>query len=225
MKVLIVEDNLELCENLEEIFSKNGFIVDTAHDGEKALDLLFSVEYDLVILDIMLPKKMSGWDLCLHARKAKLRVPILMLTAKDAVSDKIKGLDMGADDYLVKPFDIGELLARSRSLIRRNARIKSSLIEIRNVKIDTIEKTVYVNDVEVKFSKKEYDVLLYLTINQGKIVEREEIIEHVWETGFETYSNVVDVYINYVREKLKKHGVDDLIETVRGIGYKISGRT
>jgi len=222
MKVLIVEDNLELCENLEEIFSKNGFIVDTAHDGEKALDLLFSSEYDLVILDIMLPK-MSGWDLCLRARKAKLRVPILMLTAKDAISDKIKGLDMGADDYLVKPFDIGELLARSRSLIRRNAQIKSSLIEIRNVKIDTIEKTVYVNDVEVKFSKKEYDVLLYLAINQGKIVEREEIIEHVWETGFEMYSNVVDVYINYVREKLKKHGVDDLIETVRGIGYKIRG--
>ncbi len=222
MKVLIVEDNLELCENLEEIFSKNGFIVDTAHDGEKALDLLFSSEYDLVILDIMLPK-MSGWDLCLRARKAKLRVPILMLTAKDAISDKIKGLDMGADDYLVKPFDIGELLARSRSLIRRNAQIKSSLIEIRNVKIDTIEKTVYVNDTEVKFSKKEYDVLLYLAINQGKIVEREEIIEHVWETGFEMYSNVVDVYINYVREKLKKHGVDDLIETVRGIGYKIRG--
>ncbi len=222
MKVLIVEDNVELCKNLEEIFSKNGFIVDTALDGEKAIDLLFSSEYDLVILDIMLPK-MSGWDVCLHARRAKLRVPILMLTAKDAVSDKIKGLDMGADDYLAKPFDMGELLARSRTLIRRNAWSKSNLIEIKNVKIDTIEKTVYVDNKEVRFSKKEYDILLYLAINQGKIVEREEIIEHVWETGFEMYSNVVDVYINYIREKLKKHGIHDFIETIRGIGYRIRG--
>lgn len=224
MKVLIVEDNVELCENLEEIFSKNGFVVDTAHDGEKALNLLFSSEYDLVILDIMLPK-MSGWDLCTQARKQRLKVPILMLTARDAVSDKIKGLDMGADDYLVKPFDVGELLARSRTLIRRNSWIRSNLIEIRNVKIDTIEKTVYVDDIEVKFSKKEYDILLYLALNRGKIVEREEIIEHVWETGFEMYSNVVDVYINYLREKLKKHGIDDLIETIRGIGYRIRGQT
>ncbi len=220
MKVLIVEDNLELCKNLEEIFFENGFIVDTAHDGEKALDLLFSSEYDLVILDIMLPG-MSGWDVCLNARKAKLRVPILMLTAKDAISDKIKGLDMGADDYLVKPFDIGELLARSRTLIRRNAWTKSNIIEIKNVRIDTLKKTVYVDDKEVKLSKKEYDILLYLAINQGKIVEREEIIDHVWETGFEMYSNVVDVYINYIREKFKKHGIDDLIETIRGIGYRI----
>jgi len=222
MKVLIVEDNLELCKNLEEIFSKNGFIVDVAQDGERALDLLFSSEYDLVILDIMLPK-MSGWDVCLNARKEKLRVPILMLTAKDAVSDKIKGLDMGADDYLVKPFDIGELLARSRTLIRRNAWTKSNLIEIKDVKIDTLEKTVRVNDKEIKLSKKEYDILLYLAINQGKIVEREEIIDHAWETGFEMYSNVVDVYINYIREKFKKYGVDDLIETIRGIGYRIRG--
>ncbi|MGC8545652.1 MAG: response regulator transcription factor [Athalassotoga sp.] len=222
MKVLIVEDNLELCKNLEEIFSENDFIVDATHDGEKALDLLFSSEYDLVILDIMLPK-MSGWDVCLNARKAKLRVPILMLTAKDAVSDKIKGLDIGADDYLVKPFDIGELLARSRTLIRRNAWTKSNLIEIKNVKIDTLEKAVRVGDKEIKLSKKEYDILLYLAINQGKIVEREEIIDHVWETGFEMYSNVVDVYINYIREKFKKHGVDDLIETIRGIGYRIRG--
>jgi len=222
MKILIVEDNLELCKNLEEIFSKNGFIVDVAQDGERALDLLFSSEYDLVILDIMLPK-MSGWDVCLNARKEKLRVPILMLTAKDAVSDKIKGLDMGADDYLVKPFDIGELLARSRTLIRRNAWTKSNLIEIKDVKIDTLEKTVRVNDKEIKLSKKEYDILLYLAINQGKIVEREEIIDHVWETGFEMYSNVVDVYINYIREKFKKYGVDDLIETIRGIGYRIRG--
>ncbi|BBJ28622.1 response regulator transcription factor [Athalassotoga saccharophila] len=222
MKVLIVEDNLELCKNLEEIFSENGFIVDTAHDGEKAIDLLFSSEYDLVILDIMLPK-MSGWDVCLNARKAKLRVPILMLTAKDAVSDKIKGLDMGADDYLVKPFDIGELLARSRTLIRRNAWTKSNTIEIKNVRIDTLGKIVRVDDKEVKLSKKEYDILLYLAINRGKIVEREEIIDHVWETGFEMYSNVVDVYINYIREKFKKQGVDDLIETIRGIGYRIRG--
>lgn len=222
MKILIVEDNVELCENLEEIFSKNGFIVDTAHDGEKALDLLFSSEYDLVILDIMLPK-MSGWDLCAQARKQKLRVPILMLTAKDAVSDRIKGLDIGADDYLVKPFDVGELLARSRTLIRRNSWIRSNSIEISSMKIDTIEKIVYVDGIEVKFSKKEYDILLYLVLNRGKIVEREEIIEHVWETGFEMYSNVVDVYINYLREKLKKHGMDDLIETVRGIGYRIRG--
>jgi len=146
-----------------------------------------------------------------------------MLTAKDAVSDKIKGLDMGADDYLVKPFDIGELLARSRTLIRRNAWTKSNLIEIKDVKIDTLEKTVRVNDKEIKLSKKEYDILLYLAINQGKIVEREEIIDHVWETGFEMYSNVVDVYINYIREKFKKYGVDDLIETIRGIGYRIRG--
>ncbi|MGC8705293.1 MAG: response regulator transcription factor [Athalassotoga sp.] len=222
MKVLIVEDNQELCKNLEEIFSRNGFIVDTARDGERALDLLFSSEYDLVILDIMLPK-MSGWDVCLNARKAKLRVPILMLTAKDAVSDRIKGLDIGADDYLVKPFDIGELLARSRTLIRRNSWTKSNIIEIKNIKIDTLGKTVCVDDKEVKLSKKEYDILLYLATNQGKIVERTEIIDHVWETGFEMYSNVVDVYVNYIREKLKKHGVDDLIETIRGIGYRIRG--
>ncbi|HEU24700.1 MAG: DNA-binding response regulator [Mesoaciditoga sp.] len=222
MKVLIVEDNPELCKNLEEIFSRNGFIVDTARDGERALDLLFSSEYDLVILDIMLPK-MSGWDVCLNARKAKLRVPILMLTAKDAVSDRIKGLDIGADDYLVKPFDIGELLARSRTLIRRNSWTKSNIIEIKNIKIDTLGKTVCVDDKEVKLSKKEYDILLYLATNQGKIVERTEIIDHVWETGFEMYSNVVDVYVNYIREKLKKHGVDDLIETIRGIGYRIRG--
>ncbi len=132
-------------------------------------------------------------------------------------------LDIGADDYLVKPFDIGELLARSRTLIRRNAWTKSNLIEIKNVKIDTLEKNVRVDDKEIKLSKKEYDILLYLAINQGKIVEREEIIDHVWETGFEMYSNVVDVYINYIREKFKKHGVDDLIETIRGIGYRIRG--
>ncbi|MGC9219558.1 MAG: winged helix-turn-helix domain-containing protein, partial [Athalassotoga sp.] len=116
-----------------------------------------------------------------------------------------------------------ELLARSRTLIRRNAWTKSNLIEIKNVKIDTLEKAVRVGDKEIKLSKKEYDILLYLAINQGKIVEREEIIDHVWETGFEMYSNVVDVYINYIREKFKKHGVDDLIETIRGIGYRIRG--
>ncbi len=222
MKILLVEDNLELCENLKEAFEQEGFIVDVAYDGEKALDLAFSSEYDVIVLDIMLPK-MNGWDVCASLRNEGFTTPILMLTARDSIPDRIRGLDGGADDYLVKPFDLRELLARIRVLIRRNSARKLNFIVLGKgrVKLDLLKRTVNVDDKPIKLSKKEFDIFEYLAINAGIVLDRQKIIEHVWESGFEMYSNVVDVYIKYIRDKLKRYGVDDLIETVRGIGYRI----
>jgi DNA-binding response OmpR family regulator len=220
MKILVVEDNLELCENLREVFEHEGFVVDTAQDGDRALDLAFSSEYDVILLDIMLPK-MSGWDVCANLRKEGISTPILMLTARDSVSDRIKGLDGGADDYLVKPFDLGELLARIRVLIRRSSINKLNSIAIGSVKLDIAKRIVSVKGKPIKMSKKEFDILEYLVRNAGIVLDRQKIIEHVWETGFEIYSNVVDVYIKYIRDKLKKYGVEDFIETVRGVGYRV----
>ncbi len=220
MKILVVEDNLELSENLREVFEHEGFVVDTAHDGDLALDLAFSSEYDVIVLDIMLPK-MSGWDVCTNLRKESIDTPILMLTARDSISDRIKGLDGGADDYLVKPFDLEELLARVRALIRRNSTKKLNSVVLGDVNLDLAKRVVSVKGKPVKMSKKEFDILEYLVLNAGIVLDRQKIIEHVWETGFEIYSNVVDVYIKYIRDKLKKHGVEDLIETVRGVGYRV----
>ena len=220
MKILVVEDNLELSENLREVFEHEGFVVDTARDGDLALDLAFSSEYDVIVLDIMLPK-MSEWDVCTNLRKESINTPILMLTARDSISDRIKGLDGGADDYLVKPFDLEELLARVRALIRRNSTKKLNSVVLGDVNLDLAKRVVSVKGKPVKMSKKEFDILKYLVLNAGIVLDRQKIIEHVWETGFEIYSNVVDVYIKYIRDKLKKHGVEDLIETVRGVGYRV----
>lgn len=216
MRVLIVEDDDILANVLKEGLEEEGYAVDIATNGEDGLYMAEVTPYDVVILDIMLPE-LDGWTVLERLREKGVQTPVLILTAKDDISDKVKGLDKGADDYITKPFEFSELLARLRALIRRATGRRNPIIKIGNIMINTSSHQVYKDGKEVPLSSKEYAILLYLVTNMGRVVSREELTEHVydWEKSIE--SNIIDVYINYLRKKLSK----DLIETVRGVGYII----
>ena len=216
MRVLIVEDDDILANVLKEGLEEEGYAVDIATNGEDGLYMAEVTPYDVVILDIMLPE-LDGWTVLERLREKGVQTPVLILTAKDDISDKVKGLDKGADDYITKPFEFSELLARLRALMRRATGRRNPIIKIGNIMINTSSHQVYKDGKEVPLSSKEYAILLYLVTNMGRVVSREELTEHVydWEKSIE--SNIIDVYINYLRKKLSK----DLIETVRGVGYII----
>ncbi|HID15697.1 MAG TPA: response regulator transcription factor [Candidatus Atribacteria bacterium] len=216
MRVLIVEDDDILANVLKEGLEEEGYAVDIATNGEDGLYMAEVTPYDVVILDIMLPE-LDGWTVLERLREKGVQTPVLILTAKDDISDKVKGLDKGADDYITKPFEFSELLARLRALIRRATGRRNPIIKIGNIMINTSSHQVYKDGKEVPLSSKEYAILLYLVTNMGRVVSREELTEHVydWEKSIE--SNIIDVYINYLRKKHSK----DLIETVRGVGYII----
>ena len=218
MRLLVVEDEKKLNELITKKLEKEYYGVDSCFDGEEAVRYVEGTEYDAIILDIMLPK-LDGFEVIKRIRAKKNKVPILLLTARDNIDDKVKGLDYGADDYLVKPFIFEELMARIRVLLRRNSGNADNIITIANLKVDLDAKTVFRDDVLIKLSGREYSILEYLIRNKGKILPRERIEDHIWNYEYEGGTNVIDVYIRYLRKKIDDGYTPKLIHTVRGLGY------
>ena len=205
-------------ELITKKLKKEYYGVDSCFDGEEAIRYVEGTEYDAVILDIMLPK-LDGFEVIKRIRAKKNKVPILLLTARDNIDDKVKGLDYGADDYLVKPFIFKELMARIRVLLRRNSGNADNVITIANLKVDLDAKTVFRDDLLIKLSGREYSILEYLIRNKGKILSRERIEDHIWNYDYEGGTNVIDVYIRYLRKKIDDSYTPKLIHTIRGLGY------
>lgn len=220
MKILVVEDEKDLNSVISRHLKKNNFSVDSVFNGKDALDYLSYENYDLVILDIMMPK-ISGYQVIKELRTKKNDTPVLMLTAKDSIDDKVKGLDSGADDYLVKPFDFNELLARIRAIIRRKYGNISNELVIEDLVLDLAKKTVTRNNINIDLTAKEYEVLEYLMQNKGHILSREQIREHVWDFDYDGESNIIDVLIKNIRKKIDIDSSKQLISTKRGLGYVI----
>ena len=218
MRLLVVEDdnslNRIICKHLKEA----GYAVDACSNGEDGLAYMSVVSYDCVILDWMLPQK-NGLEVLAECRSRGYRSPILMLTAKDAVSDRVSGLDHGADDYLVKPFSFDELLARIRSLLRRNGDAKQSVLELADLTMDTASHTVARAGKNILLTSREYALLEYMLRNQGILLTRSQISDHIWNFDYDCDSNIVDVYVRYLRNKIDRQFSFPLIHTVRGAGY------
>jgi two-component system response regulator MprA len=218
MQVLVVEDDQPLVRILTKSLESNGFEVASAFDGETGLRTARDGRFDAIVLDLQLPK-LNGVEVCRQLRADGNSVPILMLTARSAVPDRIAGLDAGADDYLVKPFSIGELAARLRALGRRRGP-NPELLESGGLVLDTSAREAWVNDEAVELTGTEFALLEYLMRNPGQVLSRDQLRDEVWGEGFAPASNVVDIYVHYVRRKLKAAGIDaDPIRTVRGLGY------
>lgn len=223
MRVLVAEDEKELnriiCKRLED----EGYAVDSVYDGKSALDYMRATEYDIVLLDVMMPR-LDGFGVLSEYREEGGKSPVLFLTARDAVSDRVKGLDSGADDYLVKPFSFQELLARMRVLLRRRSSgNRSAIIQVGNLILDTSSHTAVRDGRKIELSSKEYSILEYMMLNEGAVLSRESIREHIWSWDYGGESNVVDVYIRYLRKKIDDGESVKLIHTVRGSGYMIDG--
>jgi len=216
MKLLIIEDEAALRKALTKGFQKMGYTIDAAADGEEALDMYFSNQYNLIVLDLNLPKK-DGLEVLVDIRNENKEIPVLILSARGEVSDKITGLDMGANDYLAKPFHFDELEARVRALLRRDFKTADTIIESESIRLDTALKKVFCNDNEVQLTKKEYGIFEYLMINKGKVISVNELTESVWESEADMYSNAVKVHINAMRKKLP----DDIIKNAKGQGYYV----
>jgi len=215
MRLLVIEDEPDLLAGLARALRRAGYAVDTAADGEDGLYKAQAMDYDAIVLDIMLPR-LDGWQLLATLRQTK-HTPVLMLTARDAMTDRVRGFDTGADDYLVKPFDVAELLARLRALIRRSAGESRVRIEIGNVRIDTAARTVTRDGQPLTLTAREYAVLEYLTLHRGELVTRSVFYEHLFDEREDTLSNLIDVHISNLRRKLGR----DFIVTRRGHGYMI----
>ena len=222
MRILIVEDEKKMASFLERGLKEEHYAVDNAYDGEKGWEYAMTNEYDLLILDWMLPK-MSGIELCHKFRAEGKITPVLILTAKDSVEDKIKGLDQGADDYLTKPFSFEELLARIRALLRRPPHITDkTVLQCANLKLDLIKRQAWAGEQEISLSQKEFALLEFLMRHAGEVVSRTAIAEHVWDLHFDPMSNTIDVYINFLRKKIGETPSKSKIETIRGTGYRLA---
>ena len=218
MRILLVEDEKDLAGIIKQGLEEAGYAVDMAHDGEEGLYMAETYPVDAVVLDIMLPL-MDGIEVLKRLRKKGVTTPVILLTARDALLDKIKGLDTGADDYLTKPFVCDELLARIRSLLRRKATVKEAVIRVADLEVDTASHQVKRAGKSVPLSAKEYSLLEFLAYRRGNVVSRTDIVEHIYNEEAEMDSNVVDVYINYLRNKIDRDHKKKLIHTVRGAGY------
>jgi len=221
VRILLVEDESRVAGFVAKGLRENAYAVDIATDGEQGLYLASVNEYDLVILDVMLPRK-DGHAVCRELRGAGFRAPILMLTALDAVDDRVEGLDSGADDYLPKPFDFKELLARLRALLRRSRDVRPAALRVEDLTLNTASHAVTRGDKPIGLTAKEYALLEFLVLNHGRVVGRERIAEHVWDENFDAFSNVIDVYIKRLRAKLEAGTGRRLIHTRRGEGYILS---
>ena len=220
MRLLLVEDHIKVARFIQRGLEEEHYAVDLAGGGEDALALLRVTPYDLVILDLMLPD-ISGVEVCRELRHRRSTVPVLMLTARDALEDKVEGLDVGADDYLTKPFAFPEFLARVRALLRRQEDVKTTRIEVGDLTIDTATHEVTRAGQGIELASKEYAVLEYLVRRAGQVITRTMILEAVWGYDFDPGSNVVDVYIRYLRRKLDDPYPIKLLETIRGSGYRL----
>jgi two-component system copper resistance phosphate regulon response regulator CusR len=220
MQILIIEDETKIAEFLAKGLNESGYLASVAHDGLTALTLLQEKNFDLVVLDVMLPE-IDGWQV-LKTLRTFSKIPVLMLTAKDHVLDRVKGLELGADDYLIKPFSYIELLARVKSLLRRSVKPESEYYQVEDLVLYRFERTVYRNQQKIDLSSKEFSLLHLLMQHQGELLTRSQIASEVWNINFETDTNVVDVAIRRLRAKIDDHFQPKLIHTVRGMGYRLS---
>ncbi len=218
MKILLIEDEKKVASFIKKGLEEEYYTVDAAYDGKEGLRLALSEEYDLIILDIMLPIK-DGFTLLKEVRAEKINTPVLLLTAKDTVENKVEGLDSGADDYLTKPFAFEELLARMRALLRRNEKSKTVELRAGDLILDTQSHKVLRSGVEITLTPKEYSILEYLLRHKNHVVSRTLLSEHVYDYHFDSDTNVIDVYINKLRNKIDKQFDNPLLHTIRGVGY------
>lgn len=224
MRILIIEDNKRLAESIKDGLRQEGFAADCLFDGKEGQEriLMNGDEYDLVILDLMLPG-LSGLAVCENIRKEGIDVPIIMLTAKSAIDDRIEGLNCGADDYLSKPFSFDELLARIRALLRRPRKALPQQLKTGELVMDVSNKKVYRDGKEIRLSLKEFSLLEYLMRNPNQVLSREQILDHVWDFAFDSFSNVVDAHIKNLRKKIDHGYPKKILETIRGLGYRLRG--
>jgi DNA-binding response OmpR family regulator len=217
MRVLIVEDDHRLAASVRRGLEDAGFAADAVYDGEEALAAAETIPYDVILLDLMLPR-LDGLEVSRRLRRQRVRVPILMLTARDSLDDRVLGLESGADDYLVKPFALREVVARIRALSRRHLSDRTAVLRAGPIALDTGSRKLNVGDQEVELTPKEYAILEYFMLNQGRLLTRDQIIEHVWDYDFEGGRNLIETYVNRLRSKVTRAGVRDPLVTVRGSG-------
>jgi DNA-binding response OmpR family regulator len=222
MRILIIEDEESLARNISDILVKEGYLTEIASDGELGLRKGLNQDFNLVILDILLPK-LNGYEVLRELRRNKIKTSVLILTIKNSVDDRVQGLDSGADDYLIKPFAIAELLARIRTLLRRNAEDKSSALGSGDLILDTTKREAFIKDKPLNLTPKEYSILELLLYNKNRVLSRLSIAEYVWGDNFDLFNmtNFVDVHIKNIRKKLDELSDEKLIKTVRGIGFMI----
>jgi two-component system, OmpR family, response regulator len=220
VRVLVVEDERKMADLLKRGLEREGYAVDVAASGEQAMWAGIELPYDAVVLDAMIPKP-DGFEVCRKWRDSGKWMPVLMLTARDAVDDRVRGLDCGADDYLTKPFAFGELYARLRALLRRGAPQRPSVLTVGDLTYDPATKVVRRGDAIVSMSPKELSLLEYFIRNPGVVLSRTDLIDHVWDFAYDGTSNVVDVYVRYLREKIDRPFGRHALETVRGAGYRL----
>lgn len=222
MKILVVEDEKKVAKFIQQGLQEEHYDADVVSDGENALKRIFAQNYDLILLDILLPKK-DGIAVLREMRAAGIHTPVLMLTAKSAIEDKVEGLDSGADDYLTKPFSFAELLARIRSIFRRGSAEKSAVLIVADLKLDMVAHRATRADKVIELTKREYALLEYFMKNANRVLTRTLISEHIWNYNFDTGTNVIDVYINHLRIKIDDGFEKKLLHTVRGVGYILKG--
>jgi DNA-binding response OmpR family regulator len=220
MRILVIEDEKKVANFIKKGLEEEFFAVDVALNGKEGFDLASVEDYDLIILDVMLPF-MDGFTVTKELRKKEITTPILLLTVKETIQDKVTGLDAGADDYLTKPFAFEELLARIRALLRRKEQNKSSSMKVGNLVLELQTHNVTIDDKEIILTPKEYSILEYLMRNKNRVVSRTKLVEHVYDYHFDTETNIIDVYINKLRSKINSDSNRPLIQTVRGAGYMI----
>ncbi len=221
MRILVIEDEKKVANFIKKGLEEEHYAVDTAYDGEIGLYMAETNEYDLLILDLMIPK-IDGWEVLKRLRNNRNNVPILVLTAKDTVEDIVRGLDSGCDDYLTKPFEFLEFLARVRALLRREKLDKEPLLKMDDLTLSPVTHKVMRKGKEIELTSKEYALLEYFIRNPNKVLTRTMISEHVWDYHFDSMTNVIDVYVNYLRKKIDKGFESKLIHTIRGVGYILS---
>jgi heavy metal response regulator len=218
MHILVIEDEAKVASFIRRGLEAEHYSVDIALDGEAGLIQAFDQDYDLIILDVMLPKR-DGLSVLQELRRHKLRVPVLMLTARDTVADKVEGLDHGADDYLTKPFAFEELLARIRALLRRGSQTQAAVLTLADLRLDPVSREITRAGKRIELTAKEFALLEFFLHQPGRVLSRVVIAQHVWGVDFDTFTNVIDVYVNYVRKKIDADFSPKLIHTVRGVGY------
>jgi two-component system, OmpR family, response regulator len=220
MRILVVEDELKMASLLRRGLAEEGHAVDVARTGTEALVSARAIEYDAVVLDLMLPE-LDGVEVCRRLRESGVWAPVLMLTARDSVEDRVAGLDAGADDYLPKPFAFAELLARLRALVRRGGTERPAVLEVGDLRLDPATRRAWRDGYEIRLSGKEFALLETFMRRPGQVLSRYQLIEHVWDYAYEHRSNVVDVYVRYLRDKIDRPFGRDSLETVRGVGYRL----
>jgi len=218
MRILVVEDAKDLNRLIVKVLVKNGYSVDGCFNGEEALEYLAGAEYDAMLLDVMMPK-LDGFSLLERLRNAGNEIPVLVLTAKDAISDRVNGLDLGADDYLIKPFDFDELLARIRNMTRKRSGRRSNVFQLADLKVDIQARTAARGDQEISLLPKEFTILEYLIRNQGIVVSREQLEDRIWNYEYVGSSNNIDGYMSRLRKKIDGEGMVKLLHTIRGVGW------